>query len=196
MLPDFPETKLLFGKFFRNYMRRKMRELSPFGMVQIHYLHEGRGMKMVRADESESDSQVQQFSSEMQMRFDEIPELTLDKVIKKFDAVILDMLKQQTGFTAERLDAEIPKSNTVDAKGRKLDAALIIEMYRTIELEFYADGTPHELHTVGPLFTAEAHQRIEEEFRNNPDLQKQLDNVIEEKREKWRAREADRKLVG
>jgi hypothetical protein len=63
MLPDFPETKLLFGKFFRNYMRRKMRELSPFGMVQIHYLHEGRGMKMVRADESESDSQVQQFSS-------------------------------------------------------------------------------------------------------------------------------------
>jgi hypothetical protein len=154
------------------------------------------GNTMVRADESESDSQVQQFSSEMQIRFDEIPELTLDKVIKKFDAVVLDMLKQQTGFTAERLSEEIPDSNTVSAKGRKLDAALILEMYRTIELEFYPDGRPHELHAVGPLFTAEAHNRIEEEFRNNSDLQKKFDDVIEEKREKWRAREANRKLVG
>ena len=55
MLPDFPETKILFSRFFQTYMRRKAREISPYGVVQTRYLHEGRAMKITRADQSESD---------------------------------------------------------------------------------------------------------------------------------------------
>jgi hypothetical protein len=60
-------------------------------------------------------------------------------------------------------------------------------MYETMELEFYPDGKPHELHVVGGLFTPEKLQAVEEEFKNDADLQNQFDGLIERKREHWRA---------
>ena len=196
MLPDYSETKRLFSRFFQTYARRKMRAISPFAAVQTRYLHEGRGMKVVRADQSQSDTETQQLSSLMEMKFDEIPDLTFEKAIAKYDEMILDMVRKQTGFALERLNEDIPKSQTVDAKGRKLDAEIILEMFETIQLEFYPDGRPHELHVVGGLFTPERLKSVDEEFRNNPELQKRHDELMARKKEEWRAREANRKLVG
>lgn len=153
-------------------------------------------MKVVRADQSESNTKTQQFSSEMQIKFDEIPELTFEKAIAKYDEMILDMVRKQTGFALERLSEEIPKSQSVDAKGKKLDAEIILEMLETIQLEFYPDGRPHELHVVGGLFSPERLKVVEEQFRNSPELQKRHNELMERKREEWRAREASRKLVG
>lgn len=196
MLPDYSETKRQFGRFFQAYVRQKARSFSPFADVQTRYLHEGRGMKVMRADQSESASKTQLLSSEMQIKLDEIPELTFEKAIAKFDEMILDMVRKQTGFTLERLSEEIPKSQSVDAKGKKLDAEMILEMLETIQLEFYPDGRPHELHVFGGLFTQERMQAAHEQFQNSPELQQRHDELIERKREEWRAREASRKLVG
>jgi hypothetical protein len=196
MLPDYSETKRLFGRFFQTYARRKARAISPFAAVQTRYLHEGRGMKVMRADDSESDTEVQQLSSEMEIKFDEIPELTFEKAIAKYDEMILDMVRKQTGFALERLNQDIPPTQTVDGQGKKLDAEIILEMLETIQLEFYPDGRPHELHVVGGLFTPERLKAVDEEFQNNPELQKRHDELMARKREEWRAREADRKLVG
>jgi hypothetical protein len=196
MLPDYQETKRLFTRFFQTYARRKARVISPFAAVQTRYLHEGRGMKVMRADESESNTETQQLSSMMEIKFDEIPDLTFEKAIAKYDEMILDMVHKQTGLALERLSEDIPKSQNVDAKGKKLDAEIILEMLETIQLEFYPDGRPHDLHVVGGLFTPERLKAVDEEFQNNPELQKRHNELMERKREEWRAREADRKLVG
>ena len=196
MLPDYSETKRLFSRFFQTYARRKMRAISPFAAVQTRYLHEGRGMKVVRADQSQSDTETQQFSSLMEMKFDEIPDLTFEKAIAKYDEMILDMVRKQTGFALERLNEDIPKSQTVDAKGKKLDAEILLEVFETIQLEFYPDGRPHELHVIGDLFTPERMKAVDEQLQNNPELQKRRDELMARKKEEWRAREANRKLVG
>src|SRR6266568_6809742 len=128
MLPDYSETKRLFGRFFQTYARRKARAISPFAAVQTRYLHEGRGMKVMRADESESNTEVQELSSEMEIKFDEIPDMTFEKAVAKYDEMILDMVRKQTGFALERLNEDIPKSQSVDTKGKKLDAEIILEM--------------------------------------------------------------------
>ena len=195
MLPDFSETKRLFWRFFQTYARRKARAISPFADVQTRYLHEGRGMKVMRADQSESNTETQQLSSEMQIKFDEIPDLTLEKAVAKYDEMILDMVRKQTGFALQRLSDDIPASQSVDAKGKKLDAEIILEMLETIQLEFYPDGRPHELHVVGGLFSPERLKAVDEQFQNSPELQKRYE-LMERKREEWRAREASRKLVG
>lgn len=150
----------------------------------------------MRADQSESNTGVQQLSSMMEIKVDEIPELTLEKAIAKYDEMILDMVRKQTGFALERLSEDIPKSQSVDAKGKKLDAELILQMLETIQLDFYPDGRPHELHVVGGLFSPERLKAVDEEFQNNPELQKRHNELIARKREEWRAREASRKLVG
>ena len=196
MLPDYSETKKLFGRFFQTYARRKARAISPFADAPTRYLHEGRGMKVMRADRSESNTETQQFSSTMEIKFDEIPDLTLKKVIAKYDAMILDIVRKQTGLALERLSEDIPESQSVNAKGKKLDAEIILEVLETIQLEFYPDGRPHELHVVGGLFNPERFQAVEEEFQNNPELQKRHNELMARKREEWCAREANRKLVG
>ena len=196
MLPDYTETKKLFGRFFQTYMRRKARAISPLADVQVRHLHEGRGMRVKRPDDSESNTEVRQLSSMLEVRFDEIPDLTLEKVLAKFDEIIRDLVRQQTGFALGRISEEIPSSQTIDAKGKKLDAEIILEMLETIQLEFYPDGRPHEIHVIGGLFTAERLKALDEEFRSHPELKKRHDDLMARKRKEWCAREASRKLVG
>jgi len=196
MLPDFPETKRLFSRFFRTYMRRKVREVSPYGAVQTRYLHEGRAMKITRADQSESTSSMEELSVHLEIKFDEIESLTLQKSIEKHDAMIADMAQKQTHFARERMSIEIPESQTLKAKGRKFDAQIVIEMLEKMQIDFYPDGTPHEIFVDSPLFTPERMAAVDKEFESNPELKRKFDEMMERKKEEWRAREADRKLVG
>lgn len=196
MLPDFPETKRLFSRFFRTYMRQKIREVSPYGAVQMRYLHEGRAMKITRADLSESTSGMEQLSTHLEIKFDEIENLTLQKSIEKHDAIIADLVQKQTHFIRERLSSEIPETQTLDAKGRRFDAQVVIDMLEKMQIEFYPDGTPHKIFVDGPLFTPERMAVVDKEFESNPELKRKYDEMMEKKKEEWRAREADRKLVG
>jgi hypothetical protein len=196
MLPDFPETKRLFNRFFRTYMRQKIREVSPYSSVQTRYLHEGRAMKITRADQSESTSGMEQFSAHLEIKFDEIENLTLQKSIEKHDAMIADLVLKQTVFIRERMNSEIPESQTLDAKGRRFDAQVVIDMLEKMQIEFYPDGTPHEIFVDGPLFTPEAMSSVDKEFKSNPELKRKFDEMMENKKEQYHAREADRKLVG
>jgi hypothetical protein len=196
MLPDFSETKRLFSRFFRTYMRRKAREVSPYGAVQTRYLHEGRAMKITRADQSESTSGMEQLSAHLEIKFDEIENLTLQKAIEKHDAMIEDLVRKQTHFIRERMSKEIPESQTLNAKGRKIDAQVVFEMLEKMQIDFYPDGTPHEIFVDGPLFTPERMAAMDKELESNPELKRKFDDMMEKKKEEWRAREADRKLVG
>lgn len=87
-------------------------------------------------------------------------------------------------------------SQTLDAKGRKFDAQLVIELLEKMQIEFYPDGTPHEIFGDGPLFMPEKMAAVDKEFESNPELKRKFDEMMEKKKEEWRAREADRKLVG
>lgn len=196
MLPDFPETKKLFSRFFRTYMRLKIREVSPYGAIQTRHLHEGRAMKITRADQSESNSGMEQLSAHLEIKFDEIETLTLQKVIEKHSIMIADLVQKQTHFIRERMNSEIPESQTLDAKGRKFDAQVVIDMLEKMQIDFYPDGTPHEIFLDGPLFTPERMAAVDKEFESNPELKRKFNEMLEKKKEEWRAREADRKLVG
>jgi hypothetical protein len=197
MLPDYPETKRLFERFFQTYMRRKARQVSPFlNAVQVRYIHEGRGMKVTRADDTESESTVQQISSMMEIRFDEIEHLTFEKVIQKFDELVMDMVRKQAGFAMERLGEDLPKSQTVDAKGKGLTPEVMYDLFERIQLEYNPDGTPQALHVTGHLFTPEKLQALQEQIKADPELDKKFDDLMRRKKEAWLAREADRKLVG
>ncbi len=196
MLPDYPETKKLFSRFFRTYMRRKIHEVSPYSAVQTRYLHEGRAMKITRADQSESTSGMEQLTAHLEIKFDEIEKLTFQKAIDKHDAMIADLVRKQTHFIRERMSSELPESQTLDAKGRTFDAQVVFDMLEKMQIEFYPDGTPHEIFVDGPLFTQERMAAVDKEFESNPELKRKFDEMMVRKKEEWHARETDRKLVG
>jgi hypothetical protein len=90
----------------------------------------------------------------------------------------------------------MPPSQTVNAKGKKLDAELILQMFETIQLEFNDDGSMQPLHVIGALFTPEHLAAAEKQMVDSPELSKRYEELIARKKEEWSAREADRKLVG
>lgn len=195
MLPDFPETKRLFNRFFRTYMRRRAREISPYGAVQTRHFHEGRAMKITRADQSVSTSGMEQLSVLFEIKYDEIENLTLQKAIEKHDAMIVEMVQKQINFIRERMSSEIPESQSLDAKGRRFDAQILIEILEKMQIDFYPDGTPHEIF-LDPPPTPEVMAAVDKEFESKPELKMKFDKLMEKKKEEWHAREADRKLVG
>jgi hypothetical protein len=69
-------------------------------------------------------------------------------------------------------------------------------MLEKMQIDFYPDGTPHEIFVDGPLLTPERMAAVDKEFESNPELKRKFDEMMEKKKEKWSAREADRKLVG
>jgi hypothetical protein len=196
MLPDFPETKRLFSRFFLTYMRQRLRQVSPFGMLETRHIHEGRRMRVTRSDDTQSESDVVQQSVGFEIRVDEIESLTLEKVIEKYNAVVNEMAGQQANFIRERMSAEIPESQSLDALGKRLDAQMVIDMLDKMQVEFYPDGTPHEIFVDGPLLTRERMAEIDKEFKDNPELKRRFDEMMAKKKGEWLAREADRKLVG
>jgi hypothetical protein len=135
-------------------------------------------------------------SVESFVKLDEIPAQTFDSVVKKFDEITQEMVRKQTELSLRRIDEDLPPSQTVDAKGRKLDAELILEMFEAIQLEFDDDGSIQPLHLVGHLFTSESLAAAEKQTIESPELSRRYEDLIARKREEWRAREADRKLVG
>jgi hypothetical protein len=196
VLPDYPETKRLFSRFFQARMRLRARQLSPLRMVPTRHYHEGRGFHVIRPDNSESKSEMEVLSVESFIKLDEIPAQTFDSVVKKFDEITQEMVRKQTELSLRRIDEDMPQSQTVDARGKKLDAELILKMFEAIQLEFNDDGSIQPLHLVGPLFTSESLAAAEKQTIESPELSKRYEELIARKREEWRAREADRKLVG
>ncbi len=196
MLPDFPETKRLFTRFFTTYMDKRMRQISPFGMIEPRRIFEGRRMRVTRSDDTSSESDFIRQSAVMEIKTSEIQDLTFEKVLEKFNAMIVEMAAGQANLIRTRLAEEIPESQSVDGRGRKFDAQMVIEMYDRIQVDFHPDGTPHEIFIDGPIWTRERLAAIDNEFNENPDLKRKFDEMMAKKKEEWIARESDRKLVG
>jgi hypothetical protein len=153
-------------------------------------------MKVVRGDQSESKSDLRQISTQLEIKIDEIENLTLDKVIQKHDVMIADMVSKQANFIRERMSSELPESQSINTKGKKLSAELILEIKDKMQVAFNPDGTPRQIFLDGHLFTPAAMAAVEQELQNSPELQKRHEDLMARKWEEWRAREADRKLVG
>jgi hypothetical protein len=196
VLPDFPETKRLFARAFTNYMSRRIRQISPFGMIEHRRIFEGRRMRVTRSDDTSSESEMVQQSAVMEIKTADIETLTIDQVFEKISAMILEMASGQANTIRAHLAAEIPDSQSIDGRGRKVDAQMVIEMYEKIQVEFNPDGTPHEIFVDGPIWTPERLAAIEREFNENPELKKKFDEMMAKKKEEWLVRESDRKLVG
>jgi len=53
------------------------------------------------------------------------------------------------------VSSEIPESQTLNAKGRKFDAQVVIEILEKMQIDFYPDGNAARALCGRPLFTPE-----------------------------------------
>ena len=197
MLPDFPKEKEVLKKFWNEYLVHKHQEfLGFFATIPSFSIHEGDRWKIERSDGTESEQAYQEMSSGFTIGLDEVPDLSPEKVRAKLDAVAEDGARQMSqNIFRELQQATEQVGNTVDAKGKPLTKELFLEMLEKVETDFNPDG---EWNPPAIVMHPNAWKANEEKFREweqDEDFKAKQEEIINKKREEWRAREAFRKLV-
>lgn len=187
-----PNRQVTLNKEWGNIQPAKVGEFSS-GLDN----HEGHRHRIVRADGSVVENEFKEASSKITLDLSQWDSITMEDIIAKIDAAAEEMESQM----ARHFFGEISKSveevgNAIDAKGKPFTAEMYLEALEKVQLDFYEDGTPHELTLVCSPKMAPRMKAELQRLHTDPELARRYNELIEQKRDEWRERENSRKLVG
>jgi hypothetical protein len=198
MLPDYPKLKAdLSVRLVRFLRARHDFHLGPLSHVSRIKFFEGDTYSLKRSSGEVEPGEFKEAAALITIKDEEVPGMTLELLLQKLDDAAQDMARQQGESVYRSISEATEKAgNVVDAGGQRLTAQSILDALSKIQIDFNRDGTPSmpEIHIHPRL--SEAVLRAGEELEKNSDLKRQLKQILAEKREEWRAREATRRLAG
>lgn len=198
MLPDNPTIKHDLSELLRDFMHAQIGyHWPPFKEIRQVMYFEGDTHSMTREDGETEKSSFQTMASEVTFEMDELPKLPLQTVLERLDEVAADIARQHAEmFYGTISDAVEKVGNVVDAKGKRLTAETLLEMYNKLQIDFDRFGQPNLQQIHMPPELEERAEQALRELSEDPGMRKQFEDLIIQKKEEWRAREASRKLVG
>jgi hypothetical protein len=197
MLPDIPSLKNEIQQVISRYVREEShRKLGALALSPIHLIHEGDRMKTIRADGSIDISTLKRASSYVSIPYEEIGKLTTEHRIRLLDELSDDMARQMAIHLYGSLDDALRDAGQViDASNMTLIESLFAA-FEKINLDFDDDGEIKGYAISAGSAAFERLKSAEHQLHADPVLLKRWKDLIDRKREEWRAREASRKLVG
>jgi hypothetical protein len=198
MLPDYPSLKKEISEVLQIVFRKRV-ENYTIGMREIPKtrVFEGKGMLIRRKTGEEDETSFMSSEIIFEIKMDEIPEMSINDLINKIDEAAREMAeKMETGFFKAISEVLDEKGQTVKQKGKPLSGKSILNVLDKIFIPFNKDGSP-EMPTIfmHPNLT-ESMKKALSDLQSVPELKKEHDEIMQRKREEWRAEEASRKLVG
>ena len=198
MLPDFLKTKEKLKKMLDS--ERKKAELSHLGPVADapkSMIFEGNKTISIHGDGSCEEVKMEKATSRLEVKWEEVETMTHETVLKKIDDVAKEMTEQiKKSFYGILSEAAEEAGNVTSSDGKPLSVDLILEMLENMPVSFDEEGNPSGLTlSVSPeLYPALA--EVIEQAKADPQIDKRFKALMEQKREEWRVRENNRKLVG
>lgn len=197
MLPDYVDAKRQLKEGLTRWLRNRVQEhLGPFADLPAHQIFEGTAMAIGRPDGRQDVTQMKQFEAGLEITADEVPQMGLADIMRRIDGTAQkladDMGKNIYGVAS---DAAQEAGNVVKAHG-KITAEAILEVLEKIEIPFDDEGNPElpSIH-IHPDMT-ETLKAALLSLREDPNLRTRHEELLQEKKEIWRDREASRRLVG
>lgn len=196
MLPDFPDIKRLLGRKVAASIRAEIDDAPLLADIARHIIHEGDRYTTVREDGSSETRTFQQSTATAEISAEEIRTSGLVAVHRARGRLVEQLRESASRMLIDAVHRATEEvGNVVQGGGRPLSAELILEMLETMELAFAPDGTWEWPTFVGPPGMRDRAASEMERLANEPELNARFEALIERKREKWRVREANRKLV-
>jgi hypothetical protein len=197
MLPDYPAIKEKMNRRLRQILKATQhRHLGPFAQIKEIHVPEGHGTTLTREDGSKESVSFEHVQVMAELKGDpekctagdlvgvmnELAEKLADERIKQFFDVTNRAVKQ----VGNDLKRE-PGESTVDSIFRSLEGVWI---------DFNDDGTPRLPTLLAGKATADSLAKAFSDIETMPELRRRYDDIMERKREEWRARESARNMVG
>jgi hypothetical protein len=107
------------------------------------------------------------------------------------------LLEQKTKALFETMKkATEATGNVIDTKGQPISHDYIFQMIEMMDMDFNPQGEPEWPTMVVSPTLGERMEQLSREANDDPKIKKRYEELIIRKKEEFRAREADRKLVG
>ena len=193
MFPDFLKTKEKLQKML-DYERKQvqLRHMGPFAEVPQSNLIEGDRVLFIDEDGSCEEVTMEKAKAEVEIKLDEIEEMTHEQVLDKSNTMGRDMGKKLSKSGYELLsEAAEEAGNVTSSDGEPLSVDLLLEGIEKMDLSFDEEGQSGLTFAADPE-TSSSLDKIISQLETDPRYQK----LMERKREEWYAREGNRKLVG
>lgn len=196
MLPDFPKTK---AELLRLAIRR-IAELEGEGhpilaQIKTRTQHEGTSIHFDQVDFGKKTQQAEEFSVPVVIRFDEVPTLFGEALNRKLTSIAEQSGALKMKLFYARIDEATKQTGLrLDAKGKPLDARMLLDMIDMAEGGFDRSGKPTSSFLVNPNLIP-ALKKASEEVESDPELKRRLESINRRQYQQWLDRENRRKLV-
>jgi hypothetical protein len=198
MLPDYPKLKAELSELMNEFLRERTDfYLGPMNEIARSKVFEGDAHSLTLESGETQPTEFDEQRAGFEISDDELPTLRLDTLLQRLDTTAQEMARQFAGSVYGRIsDAVEQAGNVVDAKGQKVSPEMILELFSGLQIDFNADLSPRlpSIHIHPSL--SESLEGALREIDSDRMLRDRFRQVIDQKREEWRAREASRKLVG
>ena len=194
MLPDFTRVKTRTNRDLGRWVRQQIPIVAPLLKgVATFQQHEGRTSTIVREDGSEDPTDYHTISGESVMNRDEMKRFDLEVVHQKLRELAIQIGQAQTQGLLKAVEKAANSVGNVVHAGGKLTPDKYLEVFRKIEMDF----DPQTLQpTVGHVQVMHPDMATKvKEWEKNPVFKAEFEQIMAVKREEWRDREANRKLV-
>ncbi len=198
MLPDFLKTKerleIMLDLAFR---QSHLSHLGPIACVPVSLYFEGNRTILIRADGSVEEMNPRQAKTELQVNTKEFEKMNEATVFNKIDSAAEEMAGQQAkSFYEEVGKAAEEVDNVVSADGQPFSMDIFFEGLEKIDIDFDEEGNPSNLMCpVNPKLFPSV-KKVIEDAKSDPEIDKRFETLMERKKDEWRVRESNRKLVG
>ena len=192
MLPDFLKTKEKLKKMLNSEMKKaQLAHLGPLAASPVLRMFEGNKSIIVHEDSSTSEMNPRKMVVELEIELEEIEEMNHAVVLNKINAMTKEMAEKQEKLSYEVIGKAAKKVGNVTTSSRgTLSIDSLLEALEKIHIDFDEKGQPS-----GLMLVSNPETPIDKTvFQAADDPRYQA--LMERKREEWRVRENNRKLVG
>lgn len=194
MLPNFLKTKeKLRRKLDYTLKQAILSHLVPIDDIPESISFEGSKTITVYEDGSVSETDPKEIDVKLEINLEDVETMTHEMVLDIIDQLAQKIAREQKELFYEEIGRFAEEvGNVISGDGNSLSIDMLYQMLERIPRDFDKDGNPTELRVaVSPsLFPSIAN------IISQAEADPRFHALIEEKKEEWRARESNRKLVG
>jgi len=196
VLPNFPKTKAeLLRLAFRRIAELEEEGHPILAQIKMRTQHEGTSIHFDQVDFGKKTQQAEEFSVPVVIRFDEVPTLFGEALNRKLTSIAEQSGALKMKLFYARIDEATEQTGLrLDAKGKPLDARMLLDMIDMAEAGFDRSGKPTSSFLVNPNLIP-ALKKASEEVESDPELKRRLESINRRQYQQWLDRENRRKLV-
>ncbi len=193
MLPDFLKTKEKLKRMIDAERKKaQLQHMGPFADVSQSKIFEGDKVVFIREDGSCEEVKMEKAEVKIEIKWEEIEEMTHERVLDKIDTLARDMGKKIAKSLYELMsEAAEEAGNVSSSDGAPISVDLLLEGIEKMHLSFDEEGQSGLTFAANPKLSPSLDKTISQ-LKTDPRYQ----TLMEEKRKEWHVRESRRKLVG